>query len=98
MNICFLMYHGSMYSGGQGIYLYYLTRELMRLGHEVHVIAGPPYPVMAEGVQVHRLESFSWFRFVDARREFLDRPNPLEFFYPLNLFEFASTRAGIFSL
>ena len=35
MNICFLMYHGSMYSGGQGIYLYYLTRELMRLGHEV---------------------------------------------------------------
>jgi len=98
MNICFLMYHGSMYSGGQGIYLYYLTRELMRLGHEVHVIAGPPYPTMAEGVQVHRLESFSWFRFVEARREFLDRPNPLEFFYPLNLFEFASTRAGIFSL
>jgi glycosyltransferase involved in cell wall biosynthesis len=98
MNICFLMYHGSMYSGGQGIYLYYLTRELMRLGHEVHVIAGPPYPIMAEGVQVHRLESFSWFRFVEARQEFLDRPNPLEFFYPLNLFEFASTRAGIFSL
>jgi glycosyltransferase involved in cell wall biosynthesis len=98
VNICFLMYHGSMYSGGQGIYLYYLTRELMRLGHEVHVIAGPPYPIMAEGVQVHRLESFSWFRFVEARRELLDRPNPLEFFYPLNLFEFASTRAGIFSL
>jgi glycosyltransferase involved in cell wall biosynthesis len=53
---------------------------------------------MAEGVQVHRLESFSWFRFVEDRREFLDRPNPLQFFYPLNLFEFASTRAGIFSL
>ncbi|KPK47497.1 MAG: hypothetical protein AMJ77_02990 [Dehalococcoidia bacterium SM23_28_2] len=87
-----------MYSGGQGVYIHYLTRELMRLGHEVHVIAGPPYPSMAEGVQVHRLESFSWFRFVENRREFLDRPNPLQFFYPLNLFEFASTRAGIFSL
>jgi glycosyltransferase involved in cell wall biosynthesis len=87
-----------MYSGGQGVYVRYLTRELARLGHEVHVIVGPPYPTMAEGVQVHRLESFSWFRFVEARREFLDRPNPLEFFYPLNLFEFASTRAGILPL
>ena len=92
------MYHGSMYSGGQGVYLYYLTRELMRLGHEVHVIAGPPHPIMAEGVHVHCLESFSWFRFVEARREFLNRPNPLELFYPLNLFEFATTRAGILPL
>jgi glycosyltransferase involved in cell wall biosynthesis len=98
MRLCFLVYHGSMYSGGQGVYIHYLTRELARLGHEVHVIAGPPYPTMAEGVQVHRLESFSWFRFVEDRRGFLDRPNPLQFFYPLNLFEFASTRAGIFSL
>jgi len=98
VRLCFLMYHGSMYSGGQGVYLHYLTRELTRLGHEVHVIAGPPYPVMAEGVQVHRLESFSWLRYVEARQEFLARPNPLEFFYPLNLFEFATTRAGIFSL
>ncbi|MGQ9571581.1 MAG: glycosyltransferase family 4 protein [Dehalococcoidia bacterium] len=98
MRLCFLVYHGSMYSGGQGVYIHYLTRELTRLGHEVHVIAGPPYPVMAEGVQVHRVESFSWFRFVEARHEFLARPNPLEFFYPLNLFEFASTRAGIFPL
>jgi glycosyltransferase involved in cell wall biosynthesis len=92
------MYHGSMYSGGQGIYLHYLTRELARLGHEVHVIAGPPYPVMAEGVQVHPLESFSWLRYLEARQEFLTRSNPLEFFYPLNLFELATTRVGILPL
>jgi glycosyltransferase involved in cell wall biosynthesis len=92
------MYHGSMYSGGQGVYLYYLTRELARLGHEVHVIAGPPYPSMPPGVQIHQLESFSWFRYVEARRDFLLRPNPWEFLYPLNLFEFATTRAGIFPL
>src|SRR5437764_1336512 len=30
MKICFLMYQGNMYSGGQGVYLYYLTRELSR--------------------------------------------------------------------
>ena len=42
MRLCFLMHHGSMYSGGGGVYPHYLTRELSRLGHEVHVIAGPP--------------------------------------------------------
>jgi glycosyltransferase involved in cell wall biosynthesis len=92
------MYHGSMYSGGQGVYLRGLTRELTRLGHEVHVIAGPPYPTMAPGVQVHRLESFSWFHYLDNRRDFLRRANPWELFYPLNLLEFAATRVSVSSL
>ena len=92
------MYHGSMYSGGQGVYLFHLTRELTRLGHEVHVIAGPPYPTMPPGVQVHCLESFSWFHYMENRRDFLLRPNPWEFLYPLNLFEFATTRVSLFSL
>ncbi len=98
MRICFLMYHGSMYSGGQGVYLYYLTRELTRLGHEVHVIAGPPYPSMAPGVQIHGLESFSWLHYVESRRDFLLRPNPWQFLYPLNLLELATTRVSIFAL
>jgi glycosyltransferase involved in cell wall biosynthesis len=98
VRICFLMYHGSMYSGGQGVYLFHLTRELSRLGHEVHVIAGPPYPTMPPGVQVHCLESFSWFHYVENRRDFILRPNPWEFFHPLNLFEFATTRISLFSL
>ena len=98
MRICFLMYHGSMYSGGQGVYLYCLTRELTRLGHEVHVIAGPPYPTMALGVQVHRLESFSWFSYLNNRRDFLLRPNPWQLLYPLNLLEFAATRVSVSAL
>jgi glycosyltransferase involved in cell wall biosynthesis len=98
MRICFLMYHGSMYSGGQGVYLYYLTRELTSLGHEVHVIAGPPYPSLPPGVQTHRSASFSWFHYLEARRDFLVRPHPWEFFYPLNLFELAGSRAGISAL
>ena len=36
------MYHGSMESGGQGVYLANITRELARLGHNVHVISAPP--------------------------------------------------------
>jgi glycosyltransferase involved in cell wall biosynthesis len=92
------MYHGSMYSGGQGVYLHGLTCELTRLGHEVHVIAGPPYPTMAPGVQTHRLESFGWFHYLDNRRGFLLRPNPWEIVYPLNLLEFAATRVSVSSL
>ena len=33
-----------MVSGGQGVYLWFLARELTRLGHRVDVIVGPPYP------------------------------------------------------
>jgi len=40
MKVCILSYRGNMYSGGQGIYLYYLTRELCKLGHEVIVLVG----------------------------------------------------------
>jgi glycosyltransferase involved in cell wall biosynthesis len=87
-----------MYSGGQGVYLFGLTRELTRLGHEVHVIAGPPYPTMAPGVQVHRLESFSWFHYLENRRDFLLRPNPWQLLYPLNLLELAATRASVSAL
>jgi glycosyltransferase involved in cell wall biosynthesis len=98
VRICFLMYHGSMYSGGQGIYLHGLTRELTRLGHEVHVIAGPPYPTMAPGVQIHRLDSFSWFHYRENRRDFLLRPYPWELLHPLNLLELAATRVSVSSL
>jgi hypothetical protein len=41
MKIYLLTYRGNMYCGGQGIYIYYLSRELQRLEHEVHIISGP---------------------------------------------------------
>ena len=33
-----------MRCGGQGVYLWFLARELARLGHGVDVFVGPPYP------------------------------------------------------
>lgn len=98
MRICFLMYHGSMYSGGQGVYLYYLSRELVRLGHEVHVISGPPYPRLAPGVTLHRVDGVSYFRFLEDRPGFLARRSPWEFFYPLNFLELLTTRYGLYTL
>src|SRR5262245_1961333 len=69
MKICFLMYQGNMYSGGQGVYLHYLTRELARVGHEVHVIAGPPYPMLDESVRVHRITDYSYWTYHHYKKE-----------------------------
>ena len=60
IKICFLMYHGSMESGGQGVYLANVTRELSRLGHDVHVISGPPYAVLDPAVTEHRMTTHSF--------------------------------------
>jgi len=98
MNICFLMYQGNMFSGGQGIYLYYLTRELARLGHEVHVIAGPPYPTLDEGVIGHNLETHSFWSYHHYKRNFLFERHPRTHFHPVNLYELVSTRIALSSL
>lgn len=42
MRICLLSYRGNPYCGGQGIYIMYLARELVKMGHDVHVLVGPP--------------------------------------------------------
>ena len=42
LNIALLGYRSAPHSGGQGIYLKYLSRSLARRGHKVTVISGPP--------------------------------------------------------
>ncbi len=98
MKICFIMYQGNMYSGGQGVYLYYLTRELVRMGHEVHVLAGPPYPTLDEHVIGHNLETHSYWSYHHEKKNFLFERNPLTHFHPVNFYEFVSTRIALSSL
>ncbi len=98
MKICFIMYQGNMYSGGQGVYLYYLTRELARMGHEVHVLAGPPYPTLADGVIGHNLKTYSYWSYHHEKEDFLFKRNPLTHFHPVNFYEFVSTRIALSSL
>ena len=98
MKVCFLLHQGSMYSGGQGIYLHHVTRELAALGNEVHVIAGPPYPELAEGVLLHKVQSYSIYRLLETARMFFYGREPLSFFKPLNFYEMATSRAGLFSV
>jgi len=92
MKICILSYRGHPYCGGQGIYIHYLSRELSRLGHEVHLLSGPPHPEVVKEVKVHKLESLSLY----------ERPDfsPIkksQLLNPINLYEFLAVRHGIFA-
>jgi MMP alpha-(1->4)-mannosyltransferase len=62
LRIALLTYRGNPYCGGQGVYARQLSAALTRLGHEVEVISGPPYPVVAEGVRLRRLDSLQLYR------------------------------------
>jgi len=44
LSVCILSYRSNPYSGGQGVYVRHLSRELVRQGHSVDVISGKPYP------------------------------------------------------
>ncbi len=60
MKVLLLCYRGSPYCGGQGIYLFYLSRELSRLGVEVDVCVGPPYPdPLDEWATVYKIENLN---------------------------------------
>jgi glycosyltransferase involved in cell wall biosynthesis len=87
-----LSYRGNPYSGGQGIYIYYLSRELQRLGHEVHVVSGPPYPVLEDGIKLHKMESLMLF---DRKHTFAEILPKID--SPLKFWELASGLTGDFS-
>lgn len=92
MKICLLTYRGNMFCGGQGIYIYYLSREFQRLGHEVHVISGPPYPQLPEGVKLYKVRSHSAYV---SRYHMGNHVGPMR--NPVDLFEAAATRMGMYS-
>lgn len=98
MKILFLLHQGNMYSGGQGVYTAQVTRELAALGHEVHLVVGPPWPDTDPAVTVHRVPSYSVYRLLETQRMFFYGRDPLSFFHPLNFYELASSRHGQFSV
>ncbi len=92
MRICLLTYRGNPYSGGQGIYIYYLAREFQRMGHEVEVIASAPFPEVSEGVILHRLKSSSIYHPGSSFRSNLPKVRN-----PVDLHELCASRLGIFA-
>lgn len=55
LNILLLSYRSNPLSGGQGVYIHYLSKALVDLGHKVDVVSGIPYPVLDSRVQLHKL-------------------------------------------
>ena len=84
LRIALLTYRGNPHSGGQGVYVRYLSKALLDLGHEVTVFSGQPYPDVHAGVELWPLPSLDLYRSDDpfrvpARNEFRDAIDVLEF-------------------
>jgi glycosyltransferase involved in cell wall biosynthesis len=72
VRVALLTYRGNPRSGGQGVYTRHISRALVRLGHDVEVFSGPPYPDLDPCVRLTRLPSLDLYRpeapFRPARR------------------------------
>ena len=94
MRICLLSYRSYRYSGGQGIYLRYLSHSLRDLGHQVDVVSGPPYPELNDGIRLIKLPSLDLYSMSSVQRLFI-HPRKLNTF--ASLVEWAGTMSGYFS-
>lgn len=94
MRALFLCYRGNPFCGGQGIYLYYLTRELSRLGVEIDVIVGPPYPEPMEAwARVYRVENLNIW---SIRTKHFGYEKLMRVLSPVNFLDYVLTRFHIF--
>jgi glycosyltransferase involved in cell wall biosynthesis len=85
-------YRSKPHSGGQGVYVRNLSRELVALGHEVEVFSGPPYPDLDPGVRLTRVPSLDLYRPEDPFR----RPARHEFRTWIDVLEYATMCAAGF--
>ena len=61
LKICLLGYRSNPYSGGQGIYIKFLSKALVEAGHQVDVISGEPYPNLDDRVRLIKLPGLNLF-------------------------------------
>lgn len=61
LRIALLGYRSHPHVGGQGIYLKYLSRALIRRGHKVDVLSGPPYPELDPNVRLIEIPSLDLY-------------------------------------
>ena len=94
MRICLLSYRSYCYSGGQGIYVRYLSRCLRNLGHEVDVVSGTPYPILDEGINLIKLPSLDLYSRPEWRRYFI---NPTKLSNLPNIVEWMGECSGFFT-
>lgn len=61
LKIALLGYRSDPFVGGQGVYLKFLSRALARLGHQVDVYSGPPYPKLDDNISLHKVPSLDLY-------------------------------------
>ena len=61
LRVCLLGYRSHPYSGGQGIYIKYLSKALVEAGHQVDVISGQPYPHVDPRVRLIKMPGMNLF-------------------------------------
>ncbi|UCE87459.1 MAG: hypothetical protein JSU66_07035, partial [Deltaproteobacteria bacterium] len=97
LRLCFVSYRGNMQCGGQGIYLWFLARELAGLGHRIDVLVGPPYPdPMPFAHEVVELTNHQFWGkwFSGDRAQMFPADAPLRVFEPLSFYELGASKLG----
>jgi glycosyltransferase involved in cell wall biosynthesis len=74
LRIALLSYRSKPHSGGQGVYVRHLSRELAAAGHHVEVFSGQPYPELDDGPLLRQVPSLNLYRDDDPFRT----PRPAE--------------------
>ncbi len=92
LRIALLTYRGHPHVGGQGVYVHYLSRALVELGHDVEVFSGQPYPELDSAVSFTKVPSLDLYRPEDPFR----RPSRGELRGPTDLLEYAAMCAASF--
>ncbi|MGY5885138.1 glycosyltransferase family 4 protein [Modestobacter lacusdianchii] len=86
LRVALLSYRSKPHSGGQGVYVRALSRELRELGHRVEVLSGQPYPELDDGTPLTRVPSLDLYREPDPFRT----PRLREFSSLVDVAEFAT--------
>ena len=68
LRIALLSYRSKPHSGGQGVYVRHLSRELAARGHHVEVFSGQPYPELDKGPVLRKVPSLDLYRDDDPFR------------------------------
>ena len=78
LKIAILSYRSAPFGGGQGVYVFELSKLLKQLGHKVDVISGPPYPELIPEIGLIKLPGlnlFSTFQFKERLSLFFAKKN-----------------------
>lgn len=92
LHIALLGYRSNPFSGGQGVYLKYLSKALVDIGHRVDVISGEPYPELDQRVRLIKLPGLNLF----AQDNHLTALRPQHLRSATDLFEWGSMATGGF--